>query len=189
MRLLKCKADAEDVVQETFARWLSAEQEKIQNTKAYLIKAVTNNCLNHLDSLRRKKQQCLDSIHWSEFVEKIKVTSDFSHIDIEAEMARACQILHQKLEPLERAIYVLKEAFDFDYKSLQELFNKKQEHCRQLFCRAKKKLQEEGAKIHFSLPEGSEWLKSFRAASAVGQSDDFIHQLKQDVSLARLHEG
>src|SRR5690349_17452524 len=140
MRLLRCKADAEDIVQETFIKWLNTEQEKIQNTKAYLIKAVTNNCLNHLQALKRKKEECLESIHWNEFVEKFRET-DFSHIDLEAELSKAFQVLQQKLEPLERAVYVLKEAFDFDYKALQETLDKKQEHCRQLFCRAKKKLQ------------------------------------------------
>ena len=64
-------------------------------------------------------------------------------IDLEAELSKAFHILQSKLEPLERAVYVLKEVFDFDYKSLQEVLDKKQDHCRQLFCRAKKKLQEE----------------------------------------------
>src|SRR5687768_1740916 len=129
--LVRCKEDAEDIVQETFARWLSIDHQKIQNTKAYLIKAVTNNCLNHLQSLRKKKEEYLESFHWPEFIEKFR-ESDFSHLDIEANLTKAFQILHHKLEPLERAVYVLKEAFDLDYKALQELLNKKQEHCRQL---------------------------------------------------------
>ena len=83
MRLLRCKADAEDVVQETFIKWLNTEQEKINNTKAYLIKAVTNNCLNHIKSLKRKKEAYLENFHWPEFVERFKET-DFSQIDVEA---------------------------------------------------------------------------------------------------------
>ena len=57
--LLRSKADAEDVVQETFLKWLTIDSEKIENTKAYLIKAVTNNCLNHINSLRKKKEEYL----------------------------------------------------------------------------------------------------------------------------------
>ena len=61
--LLRCKADAEDVVQDTFIKWLSIDQAKIQNTKAYLIKAVTNNCLNHISALKRKKGRILGLYH------------------------------------------------------------------------------------------------------------------------------
>ena len=57
MRMLRCKADAEDIVQETFIKWLSQEQEKIKNTKAYLVRAVTNNCINHMQSLRQKRRR------------------------------------------------------------------------------------------------------------------------------------
>jgi RNA polymerase sigma-70 factor (ECF subfamily) len=115
MRMLRCKADAEDIVQETFIKWLSQEQEKIQNTKAYLIRAVTNNCINHLNSLRKKRVEYLESFHWPEFIEKFRETTDFSHIDLEAELAKAFQVLQNKLEPLERAVYVLKEVFDFSH--------------------------------------------------------------------------
>jgi RNA polymerase sigma factor (sigma-70 family) len=180
MRLLKCKADAEDIVQDTFVKWLNAEQEKIQNTKAYLIKAVTNNCLNHLAALKRKKEQALESIHWDEIVEKLKVSSDFSHVDIEAELSKAFHILQQKLEPLERAVYVLKEAFDFDYKSLQQVLDKKQDHCRQLFCRAKKKLQDEKDRFNAAIPDKAALLASFHKACQIGQADDLIEQLRRD---------
>lgn len=184
MRLLRCKADAEDIVQETFIKWLNAEHEKIQNTKAYLIKAVTNNCLNHLAALKRKKEQALESIHWNELVEKFKETSDFSHIDIEAELTKAFQILQQKLEPLERAVYVLKEAFDFDYKALQLVLDKKQDHCRQLFCRAKKKLQDETERFNSAIPDKAVLLASFRKACNIGQADDLIAALRRDAWIA-----
>ncbi len=179
MRMLKSKADAEDVVQETFIKWLSQEQEKIRNTKAYLVRSVTNNCINHLSALKRKRQQYLESVHWQEIVEKVKETTDFSHIDLEAEISRALQILQQKLEPLERAVYVLREVFDFDYKALQQVLDKKQDHCRQLFCRAKKKLREETD--HFNSvfqPKKAALLESFRNACDFGQPLDLIAQLR-----------
>jgi RNA polymerase sigma factor (sigma-70 family) len=179
MRMVRCKADAEDIVQETFIKWLSQEQEKIQNTKAYLIKAVKNNCLNHLNALKKKRVEYLEAFNWQELVEKFKETTDFSHVDLEAEVSKALQVLHTKLEPLERAVYVLKEVFDFDYKALQELLDKKQDHCRQLFCRAKKKLQEETD--HFNAvfqPKKAALLESFRKACDFGQPFDLIAQLR-----------
>ena len=178
MKMLRCKADAEDIVQETFMKWLSQEQTKIRNTRAYLIRSVTNNCINHLKSMRAKR---LESLHWPEFIEKFRETTDFSHIDLEAELSKAFQVLQNKLEPLERAVYVLKEVFDFDYKALQLLLDKKQDHCRQVFCRAKKKLNEE--KDHFNAvfqPKKAALLESFRKACEFGQPSDLVAQLRMN---------
>jgi RNA polymerase sigma-70 factor (ECF subfamily) len=183
MRLLRCKADAEDIVQETFIKWLNAEHEKIKNTKAYLIRAVTNNCLNHLQALKRKKEEYLESFHWPEFVEKFR-ESDFAHMDIEQELSKAFHVLQHKLEPLERAVYVLKEAFDFDYKALQEILDKKQEHCRQLFSRARKKLNEEKLRLNTAIDEKTALMKSFRNSCDVGHASDLIRELQNDISAA-----
>jgi RNA polymerase sigma factor (sigma-70 family) len=184
MKLLRCKADAEDVVQDTFIKWLNAEHEKIRNTKAYLIKAVTNNCINHINALKRKKEEYLDSFHWPEFIEKLK-DSDFSKIDLEAELAKAIHVLQEKLEPLERAVYLLKEVFDFDYKALQELLDKKQDHCRQLLCRAKKKLSDE--KDHLAAviqPKKTALYDAFNKACDFGQASELINHLRQDIGKA-----
>lgn len=179
MRMLRSKADAEDVVQETFIKWLSQEQDKIANTKAYLIRAVTNNCLTHLNSLRKKREQYLETSHWTEIVDKFKETTDLSHIDLEAELAKALHVLQNRLEPLERAVYVLKEVFDFDYSALQELLDKKQDHCRQLFCRAKKKLSDETD--HFNAvfqPKKTALVESFKKACEIGQPLELVAQLR-----------
>jgi len=179
--LLRSKADAEDVVQETFLKWLSIDSEKIQNTKAYLIKAVTNNCLNHLNSLKKKKEEYLDSINVSEFIHRFK-ENNFAHLDLEADLAKAFKVMQAKLEPLERAVYLLKEVFDFDYEALQAIVNKKKDHCRQLLCRAKKKLSEETSKMYFDLPDASQLMASFRKACDMGNAEELIQDLKKDIS-------
>src|SRR5690606_3118866 len=177
--LVRCKQDAEDIVQETFLKWLSAEQEKIQNLKAYLIKAVTNNCLNHLNALKRKKEEYLESIHVPEFITKIK-ESNFAHIDLDAYLTGAMKVLHTKLEPLERAVFLLKEVFDVDYDTLHTTLDKKKDHLRQLLSRAKKKLEEEKAKIHFDLPSATSLMESFKKACQ-GDTDELIDSLKRDI--------
>ena len=136
-KILKCKADAEDIVQDTYVKWLHIDQDSIDNTKAYLITAVTNNCLNHLNTLRKKKEEYWDHIQLSGWMKKIK-EADFNYLDMELELKDAFKSLNHKLEPLERAIYLLKEVFDFDYPALQQIFDKKADHVRQLFSRARK---------------------------------------------------
>jgi RNA polymerase sigma factor (sigma-70 family) len=179
--LVRSKADAEDIVQETFLKWLSIDSEKIQNTKAYLIKAVTNNCLNHINALKKKKEEYLDSINVSEFILRFK-ENNFAHLDLEADLAKAFKVMQAKLEPLERAAYLLKEVFDFDYEALQVVVNKKKDHCRQLVSRAKKKLSDETSKMHFDLPDASQLMASFRKACDIGNAEDLIQDLKKDIS-------
>jgi RNA polymerase sigma-70 factor (ECF subfamily) len=179
--LVRCKEDAEDIVQETFIKWLSVEQETIQNVKAYLIRSVTNNCLNHLSSLKRKKEEYLDNV--SEVFHKFMETN-FSHLDLDVNLAAAMKVLHSKLEPLERAVFVLKEVFDFDYEELQHALDKKKDHCRQLFCRAKKKLSEGTSMIHFELPDTGKWMDSFRKACDFDNLSEYVAELKNDVASA-----
>jgi RNA polymerase sigma factor (sigma-70 family) len=174
--LVRCKEDAEDIVQETFAKWLSIDHKKIQNTKAYLIKAVTNNCLNHLNSLKRKKEEYLENV--SEVLNRFKETN-LSNLDFDINISAAMAVVHSKLEPLERAVFLLKEVFDFDYEDLQQALDKKKDHCRQLFCRAKKKLSEETARI--TLPDTTKWVDSFKKACHIGNASDVITELKKDI--------
>lgn len=174
--IVRCKQDAEDIVQETFIKWLSAEHHKIQNTRAYLIKAVTNNCINHLNSFNRKKVEYLENV--SEAFLKFK-ESNLSHLDLELDVSKALQVVSHRLEPLERAVYLLKEVFDFDYDALQETLNKKKDHCRQLFCRARKKINDETARISFPSPSGL--IESFRNACDMGNPAGLIQELKKDL--------
>ena len=68
--LVRCKADAEDIVQETFLKWLTIGPQKVENTKAYLIKAVRNNCLNHLDALKKKKVELFSNNNFVDLLGK-----------------------------------------------------------------------------------------------------------------------
>jgi RNA polymerase sigma factor (sigma-70 family) len=179
--IVRCKQDAEDIVQETFMKWLSVEQEKIQNTKAYLIRSVTNNCLNHINSLKRKKEEYLEQM--SDAITRFKETN-LSHLDLEVNLNAAMKVLHTKLEPLERAVFVLKEVFDFDYEELQQTLDKKKDHCRQLFCRAKKKLSEGTSKIHFDLPDTNKLMENFRKACDFGNASEYITELKKEIAEA-----
>ncbi len=181
-KILKCKADAEDIVQDTFIKWLNAEQEKILNTKAYLIQAVRNNCISHLNALRKKKEEYLETLDLSKLAGKFREI-DFSHLDLEAELSKAFAVLQHKLEPLERAVYLLKEVFDFDYESVQKALNKKQEHCRQLLSRAKKKLSSlETPKMNFQLPNKDSWIQSFKKACDLGNASGLVADLQKDIT-------
>ncbi|MEJ1236911.1 sigma-70 family RNA polymerase sigma factor [Chryseolinea sp. T2] len=181
--MVRCKADAQDIVQETALKWLSAGPKKIENTKAYLISAVRNNCLKHIETLKNKKEELLGQHNLAEALKLFK-ESNLAHLDLDIDLQKALKTLQAKLEPLERAIFVLKEVFDFDYDTLQETFDKKKEHCRQLLCRAKKKLSEETSKIHFEMPDTSNFRANFKKACDLGHITDLISGLKQEVAIS-----
>lgn len=174
-------ADAEDIVQDTFMRWLSIEHKKVQNTKAYLIKAVTNNCINHLNSLIKRKEEYLDHFNLGE-VSNRRIEFELPKFDFDHEIAAALMVVHKKLAPLERAVFLLREVFDIEYEDLQHLFDKKKDNCRQIFSRAKEKLNQTGLdlKIEVSLPSGI--LKNFANACTLGAPADFLNDLKKDIT-------
>lgn len=145
-RILGSVADAEDIVQDTLLKWLTIDTQKIQNTKAYLIKAVTNNCINHLNTIKRRSDECLESLKPQEIIDRYKELELFN-FDLDNEISAALNVIHKKLEPLEKGIFVLREFFDVEYEELQLAFNKKKDNCRQLFSRAKSKLNQESSKL------------------------------------------
>lgn len=175
-KIVRCKADAEDIVQETFLKWLTIDHVKIENTKAYLVTAVKNNCLSHIEKIRKKKEEYLETINGSEFVQKLKEVN-FSHLDLDVDLRNAFKVLQAKLQPLERAVFLLKEVFDFDYDSLQKTLNKKKDHCRQLLSRARKKLDEETSKVQFDMSGATQLMDKFRSQNI----SDLISHLKEDI--------
>ena len=168
--------DAEDIVQDTFLKWLTIDQNRINNTKAYLIRSVTNNCINHLNSLKQKKKEYLDSVKLPEFFEKL----DLSHLDIKHELAAAIALLQKKLGPLEKAVFVLREGFDFEYEELQEIFNKKKEYCRKLVSRAKSKLSVDTSSTKVTIGSEDQGLTNMISkAGSSGELDELKSHLAQ----------
>ena len=191
MKIVGSMADAEDIVHDTFVRWLTTDKEQIKNTKAYLIKAVTNNCLNHIEKIKRKKDELLEDWHLGSFIDQQK-ERDFFKFDLENEISAALEILHKKLEPLEKSVFVLREVFNVEYEEIQQIVDRKKENCRKLFSRAKVKLSEETSKIKLDISHLStemkkkydhpEFLESFKNASFKGNISDLITELKRDIS-------
>jgi len=181
LRMLGSMPDAEDIVQDTFLKWLTIDQNKIKNTKSYLIKAVTNNCINHINSLKRKKDECLESFNSSELVERYR-EFDFAKFDLDNEVSEALAVVHKKLEPLEKAIFLMREVFDFEYEELQQIFDKKKANCRQIFCRAREKLALKTKKMKVALGKQSQLLESFSATCSSGLPSGFINDLKQEIT-------
>lgn len=172
--------DAEDIVQDTMLKFLSSKRENIQNIKAYLIKAVTNNCINHLKKLKKNTEELIDPLLHAEWLGAFDF--DFQKIDLEAELSQAMKVLMQKLEPNERAVYLFREVFSFDYSEIAEIVEKKKDNCRQLFCRAQSKLQEEKQRFNLNIDQHKKTFNSFLEGCREGSFKNLVDILKTDIS-------
>ena len=181
LRIVGSIEDAEDIVQDTFEKWLSIDRKDIKNTKAYLIKSVSNNSIKFLTSLKSKiSQKTFSAEDHFEIVDRQQIKA-FLNFDMDAQLGEAWQVLHKKLEPLEKSIYVMREIFSVEYEELQEIFDKKKDHCRQLFFRAKSKLEQDKIKFKtdFTVPKLP---LSFKKACELGSISEMIDELKREIS-------
>ena len=180
LRMVGSLQDAEDIVQDTFLKWLTIDHQKIENTKAYLVRAVTNNCLNHLKSFRQSiSNKSIDDIdHQIPVLAEDKKITKF---DFDNEVSEALIILSRKLEPLEKAVYVMREFFNVEYDEIQHLFDKKSAYCRKLVSRAKIKLAEEKRKITKDISPGK-FVDNFKSACHFGNMSHLIQDLKKEIS-------
>ncbi|MEZ7854101.1 MAG: sigma-70 family RNA polymerase sigma factor [Cyclobacteriaceae bacterium] len=181
LRIVGSIEDAEDIVQDTFEKWLSIDRKDIKNTKAYLIKSVSNNSIKFLTSLKSKiSQKTFTAEDHFELVDRHQIKA-FLNFDMDAQLGEAWQVLHKKLEPLEKSIYVMREVFSVEYEELQEIFDKKKDHCRQLFFRAKAKLEQDKIKFKtdFTVPKLP---LSFKKACEFGSINEIIDELKREIS-------
>lgn len=178
-RIVGSAEDAKDVVQDTFVKWLHADHKPIQNHKAYLIRSVKNNALNYIESLSRKREELMADIDIVQKVDAWYKESEWSKLELEDELDAALLVLQAKLEPLERAVFLMREVFNFDYDTIQEAFEKRKDHLRQLVSRAKKKLAKEDKKPLFNLKmEKPDSLRQFFESLDLGS----FHDIRQKLS-------
>ncbi len=179
-RMLGSIADAEDLVHDTFLKWLTIDTSKIRNTKAFLVRMLTNNCLNFLQgSGKRLTENGLEEVELEATV-ALDDQGLMTH-EKEGQLAAAWRVMARKLEPPEKAIYVLREIFNLEYEDLQDIVGKSKDNCRQIFSRAKTKLNNaEMPKIHLDL-SSVKLPKPFIHACHLGQLSDLINELKTDL--------
>jgi RNA polymerase sigma-70 factor (ECF subfamily) len=180
-RIVGSAEDAKDVVQDTFVKWLHTDHTPIQNHKAYLIRSVKNNALNYLEALSRKKEEVMADMDIVQKVDAWYKDSEWSKLELEDELDAALMVLQAKLEPLERAVFLMREVFNFDYDTIQEAVEKRKDHLRQLVSRAKKKLAKEDKKPLFTIKmEQPESLRQFFDSLDLGSFHEIRHKLLGD---------
>ena len=171
---------AEDIVQDTFVKWLETKTEEIRHIKAYLVKAVTNKSINYLQSARVKHEE-YTGIWLPEPLSYQESNSAQTKMESYHALSIGILVLLEKLTPNERAIFLLKEIFAYDYSELAEIFDKTEDNCRQLFKRAKNNLGKDARRFEVDLKVHEKILNSFLLAISEGNLEDLIQLLKDDI--------
>ncbi|AZQ32767.1 RNA polymerase sigma-70 factor [Streptomyces cyaneochromogenes] len=176
-RVLGSAAEAEDVVQETWLRWQRTDRAEIREPTAFLATVTTRLAINVAQSARMRRESYVGP--W--LPEPIDTRAD---PQLGAERAEALDLavllLLEKLNPVERAAYVLREAFDYPYKRIAEILETSEANTRQLVTRARKHLAAErkapaGPTAHRRL------LEVFLAAARTGDLSELEQVLTEDV--------
>ena len=108
--MLGVVADAEDIVQDTFERWLAVDTATVQYPKAYLVKAVTNKCITHLEKLKREKTNYIGP--WiPEPLIADETQIDHKRVEMFHPLSIGIMMMLEKLTAQERAVFLLKEIF------------------------------------------------------------------------------
>ncbi len=173
-RMLGSAMDAEDIVQEAYLRYQRAEH--VQTPKALLTTIVTRLCLDQLKSAREQRESYIGP-----WLPEPLITTPLD--DQDESISMAFLILLESLSPVERAVFLLREVFDYDYREIAEIVGKEESACRQSFHRAKAHLAEHRPRFPASPEQHREMLERFMQAYLVGELDGFTSLLAEGVSL------
>lgn len=179
-RMLGSVTDAEDIVHDLFLE-LKIDTSQVHNVQAYLAKIVTNRCLNYLNSARHKRE-----LYIGPWLPEPVVSSQHQPLNMVIEdenVSYAFLVLMERLSPLERAVFVLREAFSYHYKDIAGVLDKSEANCRKIYSRAKQKLQND-VPVPFPLQNTERVIsltKSFIEAAKTGDVEKFLDVLAEDV--------
>jgi RNA polymerase sigma-70 factor (ECF subfamily) len=174
--------DAEDLVQETYLKWMEMPETEVKYVKAYLVRVLVNKCINFLETARVQREEYVGT--WlPEAIPDMAVNDE--HRIAESYHALSIGMLRvlEKLTPQERAIFILREVFVYDYHELSEIFDKSEESCRQIFKRSKDQLGKKGKRFKVDTKAHEAILNNFIQASFSGNIKELIALFKEDIAL------
>lgn len=179
-RMLGSVGDAEDAVQDTFLRWHRTERSAIQTPEAWLVTACTRLCI---DRLRAAKVERLT--YTGTWLPEPLVELEVSAPPAETadDLSMALLVVLERLSPAERAAYLLREAFDYDYPQIAAALQKSEAACRQLVSRAQKHLKAQRPRFAADTAAARRLAETFSAATRAGDVKAFAGLLAKDAML------
>jgi len=175
LNLLKDREDAEDLVQDTLLAWLSKDTQHIENAKGYLVRTLINKCLNRIRA--QKTAQDID------IAPELLVDYLPSMVENKDRLSLSLLRMMERLSPLERAVFILKELFGYSHKEVAELLGITESYSRQILVRAKRHLDSDKERFVVDPTIHNELYERFIEACKGEDLYKLIEILKEDVRL------
>ncbi|PXX59853.1 RNA polymerase sigma-70 factor (ECF subfamily) [Nocardia tenerifensis] len=176
--ILGSAADAEDVLQDSYLRWRDIDQHEVDHPRAYLVRIVTRQSLNHLRSARRRREDYVGN--W--LPEPIRTEHDASHDVLLAEsVSMAMLLVLETLSPTERAVFVLAEVFGHSLVEIADMIGKTDTAVRQIARRAREHVQSRRKRYHPDAGTNQAVINRFLLAARTGEVQTLMDVLAPDV--------
>ncbi|NJP97169.1 RNA polymerase sigma-70 factor [Nonomuraea sp. FMUSA5-5] len=179
-RILGSVADAEDVVQEAWLRWSGVDESAVEDPKAYLITVTTRLAIDRLRWAKSRRESYVGP--W--LPEPISTAPDVAeHAELADSVEMAMLVVLETLSPLERAVFVLREAFDLPFAEIAEITGRTEAATRQLARRAREHVRDKRPRFDVDQGERRRITERFLGASTGGDLDALIELFSDQVTI------
>jgi RNA polymerase sigma-70 factor (ECF subfamily) len=172
-RMLGSVADADDILQEAFIRWMKADRSTVREPEAFLRRVVTRLCLDQLKSARNQRETYIGPWLPEPVVEE----------DVEEDVTLPLMLALERLSPLERAAFLLHDVFGLGFEEVAKTIQRDAAACRQLAARARTHVREARPRFQVDKQRGIALAKAFFAASRSGDMQALGAMLADDIGI------
>jgi RNA polymerase sigma-70 factor (ECF subfamily) len=181
-RMLGSVADAEDMLQETFIRWQQSGDETVRSPRAFLVTIVSRLCINQLQSARVQREEYVGQ--WlPEPIVTDPASDPFGVIRVDESLSMAFLVLLERLTPVERAVFLLREVFEYEYVEIASILGQTEANCRQILRRARQHVSALRPRFATSAHQQSDLFERFLGAVRTGEMEGLVALLAEDVVL------
>ncbi|MFD7812037.1 RNA polymerase sigma-70 factor [Streptomyces sp. NPDC059785] len=179
-RLLGSVSESEDAVQETFLRWQAADVQRVEVPEAWLTKVLTNLCLNQLTSARVRRETYVGQWLPEPLLDGDPLLGPADTAEQRESLSYAVLALMERLSPNERAVYVLREAFDYPHREIAGILDLTEAASQQLLHRAKKHIADGRARNEIDRAAAQRIVAEFLTAATSGRTEPLVKLLTAD---------
>lgn len=181
-RILGSVMDAEDIVHDVFISLNNMEDvQTIENMRAYLCKMVTNRSIDKLRSAAHKRNVYVGMWLPEPFVEEVDDPSE--SFVMKESISTAYLLLLQQLSEVERAVFILREVFSYEYEEIASIVDKSSANCRKIFQRARKSILDKPKQSTLSTKKMAAYVEKFVSSLQCGDAQGMLEVLKTDAIL------